>query len=285
MLASVALAFPSASAATRDFVSSTKSPLQFAGLTRRVKTEVHTFTALQLPMPQGLPQVAQDYRSAGIGQRAVQHWLIQGVANPQQTHLAWSGYLPGAQTSVVQIAASAKADVHVMVTHPHRSQGYVSLPIWTFVAQRIRNARPKPWNIPFGTRRREVWQVTPGSTASPKVVPGSMGAQTIAGHRVFGVMTKVSGRLQYYWWYQHGWLVDLSPQAGSATKDVIQTVAAVDHLPTIAHGAGMLFVEPGYQAGQYAYWMDGSVEYTVSNAYSVLAMATLVQDLPHSFGA
>ncbi len=54
-----------------------------------------------------------------------------------------------------------------------------------------------------------------------------MEAQTLAEHRVFRVMTKASGRLQYYWWYQRGWFIDLSPQAGSATKAVIQTVAAV----------------------------------------------------------
>jgi hypothetical protein len=154
LLATAALAFPSANAATRDVVSSTTSPLQFVGLTRRGKTEAQTFTALQLPMPQGLPQVAQDYRSAGIGQRAVQHWLIQGVANSQQINLAWSGYLAAARTSVVQIAASAKAAVHLMETHPHSSQGYVSLPIWTFAAHRLPNARPYPWRIPLGTRRR-----------------------------------------------------------------------------------------------------------------------------------
>lgn len=286
-LASAALVFPSANAATRDVVSSTTSPLQFVGLTGRVKTEVQTFTALQLPMPQGLPQVAQDYRSAGFGQRALQHWLIQGVANSQQINLAWSGFLAGAQTSVVQIAASAKAASHLMETHPHSSQGDVSLPIWTFAAHRLRNARPAPWKIPLGTRRREVWQVTWSSTAAPKAVrvPGSMEAQTIAGHRVFRVRTKANGRLQSYWWYQRGWLINLSPQAGSATKAVIQTVAAVDRLPMIAHGAGMVFMEPGYTAGQYAYWLDGSVEYTVSNAYSMLALATLVQDLPSSFGA
>ena len=112
-----------------------------------------------------------------------------------------------------------------------------------------------------------------------------MEAQTIAGHRVFRVRTKAGGRLQSYWWYQRGWFIDLSPQAGSATKAVIQTVAAVDRLPMIAHGAGMVFMEPGDKAGQCASWMDGSVEYTVSNAYSMLALATLVQDLPSSFGA
>jgi len=233
-------------------------------LMNRVRQQVERRTALPDPIPTGMPSTAYD----GI---SVHRWLIQGTVSPTAVNLTWYG-VAAHGSDQIQIAGSNAALAKLVPISP----GLGSV-VWWLSESRNRQLLATPWKIALKASDHHSWRLTFGTTASYPV-PGTTVARTIAGQHVYQTDTGGISEL----WYAHGWLIVAFPEEGSVLRAVIAARTAARYLPTIARGAGMIVVDPGYQVGQYATWVRGSILSEVDDTVSALATVALIRDLPPS---
>jgi hypothetical protein len=211
-----------------------------------------------------MPSTAYD----GI---SVHRWLIQGTVSTTAVNLTWYGVAAHGPDQI-QIAGSNAALAKLVPISP----GLGSV-VWWLSESQNRHLVATPWKIALKASEHHSWRLTFGTTASYPV-PGTTVARTIAGQPVYQIGKGLSSEL----WYAHGWLIDAFPQAGSVVKAVEAAKIAARYLPTIARGAGMIVVDPGYQVGQYALWVHGSILSEVDDTVSALATVALIRDLSPS---
>lgn len=242
-------------------------------LMTRVRHQVERRTELPDPIPTGMPSPSYNGISVHSWLIHVHRWLIQGTVSATAVNLTWYG-APGNGPDEIQIAGSNAALAKLVPISP----GLGSV-VWWLSESRNRHLVATPWKMTLKASKHHSWSLAPtsGTTASYPI-PGTTVARTIAGQHVYQTGTRLSREL----WYAHGWLIVAFPQAGSVLRAVIAARTASRYLPTIARGAGMVVVDPGYQVGQYATWVHGSVLSEVDDTASALATAALIRDLPPS---
>jgi len=250
-------------------------------LMNRVRQQVKRRMAIPTPIPAGLPSTAY-YDGTWV-----HRWLVRGIANTKGVNLTWYG-LSAKGLAAVQIAPTGAALTRLIADQAKQVPTVVpgGDQIWGLSVKRLSTPEATPWKITLAPSQQHSWSIgwsigSGISTCHP--IPGTTVERTIAGQRVFQI---TQAGLKVDLWYMHGWLINVSPQAGSQSQTVTEARVAARHLPTIPKGSGLFFVEPGYSAGQYAMWVHGLVWYNVDNATmgndSALAIAALVRDFPSS---
>ncbi len=238
-------------------------------LMTRVRHQVARHTELPDPIPTGMPSTAYD----GI---AVHRWLIQGTVSATAVNLTWYG-VAAHGSDEIQIAGSNAALAKLVPISP--GLGNV---VWWLSESRNRHLVATPWKMALKASDHHSWRLAPTSgTVASYPIPGTTVARTIAGQHVYQTGTGSRSNISELW-YAHGWLIVAFPQAGSVVRAVIAARTAARYLPTIARGAGMIVVDPGYQVGQYATWVHGSILSEVDDTVSALATVALIRDLPLS---
>ncbi len=242
-------------------------------LMNRVRHQVERRTELPNPIPTGMPSPAYNGTSVHSWLIHVHRWLIQGTVSATAVNLTWYG-ASGNGPDEIQIAPSYAALAKLVAPIP-TAPGDI---VWSLSEERNHHLVTTPWKIALKASDHQSWRLETSGTRASYPVPGTTVARTIAGQHMYQIGTPLISEL----WYAHGWLIDVFPQAGSLLKAVTAAQQAERYLPTIARGAGILVVEPGYQTGQYATWVHHSVLYELNDTSSALATVALIRDFPSS---